>query len=112
VNKEKCMADIILFPDKDSRFKSEIEEMLDKSLNIANPDARKCIKERITDTLTKYTVPSLSVTFTSTMSEEDVKSLTDALQEEYIAKTTEFFRKLISDMCILQAKLCKCEHGE
>ncbi len=107
------MSNVIPFPGGADRMMREVERAV-SSLNISNPALRECITKRVSAVLAKNPgIPTLgvNVTLPPGVTEEDIKPLISALQNEYQEKTMELARGLIMQICLLEVRLCKCEHG-
>jgi hypothetical protein len=106
------MSEIIEFPGGAEFFRRNIERTIDESLVVSDPDVKTCIKKRVGETLSKYRgIPSLQISLALSLSEPDEKKLTEALAKEYNEKVSKFAMELIKEICLLQAQLCRCEHG-
>ena len=108
------MAEIIQFPGGEEQIRLEMERLLEDSLRISNPAVRKCVKERVGAVLAKHRgIPtlSISVTLPAGVTEASIQPVIVELQNEYRDKVTAFAFDLVKDICLLEARLCKVEHG-
>lgn len=106
------MNKIIEFPNKNERLITHIQKVIDK-LNITEPNVKECIKNRVTETLSKHKgIPTFNFNINLAISESDSKKLNTILSEEYNKIVVPFSLKLIDEICMLQAQLCKCEYSK
>lgn len=108
------MGEVIEFPaDTGLLFRREMERLLDGSLRVSDPDVRECIKTSVAEILAKYEKPpSIRLSVQIAISEADTAKLVNALSAAYKEQVVDYVRGLLFDLCLLQAKLCKCEHGK
>ena len=106
------MGIVINFPGSAERIQREFEAVLEKHLEISEPDVKECVTKRVASVLAKYSqIPSLSVSVTLPMgiTEESIQPIIDSLQKEYTEKVSGFALSLLTQICILEARICRFE---
>lgn len=110
------MTNIINFPGEDKRLDRSIDQVLDESLDISNPELRECVKTRVAETLKKHkSIPSLNiqVSLPEGVTEKMIQPVIDAISAEYRERVSEHMLELVTEICRLQKRLCKVEiNGE
>lgn len=107
------MTEIIEFPGGKERLQRHYNKLIDETLNISDLKVKECIKARVSETLSRHLgIPSFKVSMSISLTESDEKILVEALTTTYNKIVSEYTMKLIGEICLLEARLCKCEYGK
>lgn len=107
------MSDVIEFPGGTEFFRRNVERIIEESLHVSDPEVKACIKKRVGETLSRYRgIPPLQISLVPPLNETDEKKLSEALAKVYNEKVSIFAMELVKEICILQARLCRVEHGQ
>ena len=102
------MAKIIPFPESRERDQLELDKIIDQSIKVDDPDLKTCIKQGLTDTMSRYKgIPSFEFHVPLDLTDEEINVLSQSLAEQYNEHVTTYAYSLISEICRLEIELCQ-----